>query len=282
MIYVVETDDTNQIPDVVYKDPVKELGFAKIDHIITLDRELSDGAYRTYALLIFHAQQKGLSWVGVDTMAELRGVSEATISSHLSELSDMGLISRKRRMGRSSLTYIEDLPEKYPLMAGVILEARKDKNIKKTLGKSSRKLDVSPQENLMREEEQYKKNNTNSSVSAKPAETAANKPTIVPKSIIDTDDTDKPARKKWEPRTEWARYLAANARYGRSYWEGFASSKERIEWETLEGTRGDKFKSAIDWAIEKRIRKSLIAERVMKAVENKEAGKKEYVYEVSM
>lgn len=113
-----------------------------------------------------------------------------------------------------------------------------------------------------------KTSTNNSSVSAKPAEPATPKVQFVPKSIIDTEDTKEPT-KKWEPRTEWAKYLAENARYGRSHWEGFASSKQREEWETLESTHRDDFKGAIEWAIKQRIRKGWIVERIMKAVESK-------------
>jgi DNA-binding transcriptional ArsR family regulator len=128
-----------QVADVEYRDPIKELGWAKIEHIITLDTDLSDGAYRTYAMLLYYWQRKNTTWVGVDTLADVRGVTESTIRKHIAELKDAGLISRQRRMGKSSLTYIEDLPEKYSDDAEKILTNRR-----KNRGKSAENSAVSP------------------------------------------------------------------------------------------------------------------------------------------
>lgn len=145
-----------QSPDVEFRDPIKELGFAKIDHILTLDAGLSDGAYRTYALLCYYWQCKNATWAGVDTLAKVRGVKESTLRKHLKELADVGLITRQRRMGRSSLTYFEDLPEKYTDAAKVILKDRQNKR-----GKTAKNLAVRPPELSPREEEPLKKNHLN-------------------------------------------------------------------------------------------------------------------------
>lgn len=137
-----ETIETS--PQVEFRDPIKELGFARIEHVITLDAELSDGAYRTYALLHYYWQRKDAAWVGSDTLASVRNLTEATISNHLKELKEAGLISRQRRMGKSSMTYLEDLPERYAEAAKLILSKRK-----KSLGKLSKKLDDSPKAKSM-------------------------------------------------------------------------------------------------------------------------------------
>lgn len=154
-------DEPEQTQSVAWRDPVKELGWARIEHILTLDINLSDGAYRTYALLHFYWQRKNAAWVGTDTMATVRGCKESTISNHLKELIDAGLISRSRRMGRTSMTYLEDLPERYAEAAGSIL-AKRQKNV----GKLSKKLDVTdPIKSTYRmrtiEEEPLKENGAN-------------------------------------------------------------------------------------------------------------------------
>jgi len=40
--------------EIRHRNPIKELGFAAMEHALTLDTDLSDGAYRTYALLKFY------------------------------------------------------------------------------------------------------------------------------------------------------------------------------------------------------------------------------------
>jgi len=137
-------DEVESIPSVEFRNPISELGWAKIEHVVTLDLELSDGAYRTYAILHYYWQRKNAAWVGSDTLATVRGKSEQTISNHLKELVDAGLIGRQRRMGRTSMTYLEDLPDRYAEAAKNILSKRK-----KTSGKLSKKLDVRDIGNLV-------------------------------------------------------------------------------------------------------------------------------------
>jgi DNA-binding transcriptional ArsR family regulator len=134
--------------DIEFRDPIKELGWAKIDHILTLDTTLSDGAYRTYAILCYYWQRKHAAWANVQTMATVRGVKESTLRSHLKELCDAELITRKRRMGQSSMTYLEDLPNRYAEGAKTVLANRQKKR-----DKSARNLAVSALPKSRREEE---------------------------------------------------------------------------------------------------------------------------------
>lgn len=61
-----------------------------------------------YALLKMYAHQKDNCWPGVARLAENIGKTEDTASRHLAELEKRGLIVRKRRMGRSSVTWLID------------------------------------------------------------------------------------------------------------------------------------------------------------------------------
>ena len=107
----VENDD--DIGQVQFRRRADQLGFAQLYHIIALDTEISDGEYRTYALLLKYAQQDPNTYVGLERLAEDRGKHFVTISRHLTELAKRGLISRQRRVGTSSLTWIEDVNEVY-------------------------------------------------------------------------------------------------------------------------------------------------------------------------
>lgn len=162
-IYVV--NETDQDVEVSFKNPIRELGFAQIEHIIGLDTELSDGAYRTLSILHYFWQQKKSAYPSIETLAKLRGKSERTITEHLAELESKGIISRVRRLGTSSITYLEDLPQEYKDAAAAILQERKETKRKKSLddtqktsAQSGRKLPVRQEENFLeritREEEQ--------------------------------------------------------------------------------------------------------------------------------
>jgi len=103
----------NQAEEVKFRSPFDEAGWAMVSHLLTEDGALSDGAFRTYAVLLKFAQQKKKLWAGVDTLARLRHRNAATISRHLAELQARKLITRKRRLGTSWITIIEDVTEIY-------------------------------------------------------------------------------------------------------------------------------------------------------------------------
>lgn len=115
--YTVDTpangDEVEQSNEVVHRDKIEGFGFARMSHYLTLDTRISDGAYRTYALLLKYAQQKGSLFAGIKNLALNRDVSPATMSRHLDELVALRLISRERRMGHSTITYIEKLDTIY-------------------------------------------------------------------------------------------------------------------------------------------------------------------------
>ncbi len=130
-----------------YKNPIRQLGFAMIEHVLTFDETISDGAYRTYAVLVYHCQKKKEMWAGIELLAKERRLSQSEIKSHLKELEDAGLIERKRRMGQSSMTYLQDLPKKYEEAAEIILKKRPAKDRKLAPGEANSQTPASPRIN---------------------------------------------------------------------------------------------------------------------------------------
>ena len=104
---------THRTEEIRFRNPIQRHGFAIVYHVLTLDKTLSDGAFRLYALLLKYAQQKNHAYPGVQRLADDLGTSERTIKSRLAELEQPGLITRQRRFGKSSITWIEDLTEVY-------------------------------------------------------------------------------------------------------------------------------------------------------------------------
>jgi len=91
------------------RDKIQALGFAMMSHVLTCCPELSDGAYRLYALLLMYAQQKGKLWASEARLAEDLSVHRTTISRRIKELESLGLITREVRVGASYITWIEPL-----------------------------------------------------------------------------------------------------------------------------------------------------------------------------
>lgn len=112
-----------------FRNPTMQLGFAQVLHVITLDPQVSDGAKITFNLYLMYAQQKGSCFPSLKTIAEQRHKDEATISRYNTELEKAGYITRKRRMGTTSLTIIEDVEAvpRLKKLATEILQAQRDK-----------------------------------------------------------------------------------------------------------------------------------------------------------
>lgn len=96
-----------------HRRTIEDIGFAMLYHAITFDPQLSDGAKLTYAALLSHAQQKTYCWPGIEKLAKERGKCAGTISRHLLELKERGLITREPWAGTSWMTYIEDANNVY-------------------------------------------------------------------------------------------------------------------------------------------------------------------------
>jgi DNA-binding FadR family transcriptional regulator len=96
-----------------HRRKVDAVGWARLSHLVVIDNELSDGAVRLYARLLWYARQAGNCWPGRDRLAEDLRVSEPTIRRRLSELVARGLITRRQRMNTTAVTILEDLETVY-------------------------------------------------------------------------------------------------------------------------------------------------------------------------
>lgn len=109
--------ENNMADEIRFRRQIEEAGYSILYHTLTLDRELSDPAFRLYSLLLKYAQQKDYAYPGVKRLAEDLGKSEKSVKRALAELTERGLISRQRRFGTSTVTYIEDPNEVYGLVS---------------------------------------------------------------------------------------------------------------------------------------------------------------------
>ena len=96
-----------------FRNPVKRKGWAQVYHVLTMDEELSDGAFRLYVLLLKYAQQRGGCWPGRERLARDLGTTTRTIDRRLAELIERGLITRVQRVNQTAITWIEDLETVY-------------------------------------------------------------------------------------------------------------------------------------------------------------------------
>ena len=137
---------TEDVPEQAqYRNPVKAVGHAQLYHAATLDPRISDGAYRLFSLYLMYAQQKDLCWPASATLADMFDCTSVTISRRNKELEDAGYITRQRRIGQTSITWIEDV-EDIPFLQDLArkhLAARHNKNdttnISKMIGQSYQK-----------------------------------------------------------------------------------------------------------------------------------------------
>ena len=95
--------------EVKMRDPISRVGFAMMEHVVTLDNRIGDGAYRTYALIKKYAMQKPKAWPSGVTLAKLRNRERRTIYKHFAELEDAGYIEREYRPGKQSILWLNNL-----------------------------------------------------------------------------------------------------------------------------------------------------------------------------
>lgn len=110
---------------------------------VLLDHTISPPAKVIYSVLWHYArpaQGRLVVWPGTDTLSNVLGVSRQTVSTYLHELAEKGLIVRKRRMGRASLTFLAKVES-----------AKLDDGWKAGLTTSEEPLDVERQAGLTRE-----------------------------------------------------------------------------------------------------------------------------------
>ena len=123
-----------------FRNPVKQQGWAMIYHVLTLDQDLSDGAFRLYVLLLMYARQADGCWPGRERLAKDLGASVPTVDRRLSELVKKGLITRQQRLNRTAMTWIEDLEDVYASVPikndrDVLIKNDRDMSLSKMIGK---------------------------------------------------------------------------------------------------------------------------------------------------
>lgn len=96
-----------------FRNPVKQDGWAQVYHVLTLDTDLSDGAFRLYVLLLRYARQDAECWPGRDRLAQDLGKSVRSIDYRLEQLVKRGLITREQRQNQTAMTWIEDVEKVY-------------------------------------------------------------------------------------------------------------------------------------------------------------------------
>ncbi|MDY7076992.1 MAG: helix-turn-helix domain-containing protein [Chloroflexota bacterium] len=128
---------------------VKRLGWAQVYHVLTLDKELSDGAFRLYVLLLKYARQSGGCWPGVERLAQDLGKTKSTIKARLAELAERGLVTRERRFGASSITRMEDLEQVYDEPEnGIIEQSFEEPENRPTKGQRTGRHEEHPDKNM--------------------------------------------------------------------------------------------------------------------------------------
>jgi len=115
---------------IVHRNPVEQTGFARVSHLLTLDATLSDGAYRTYALLLKYAHQADGCYPGIERLAQDLARGERSISRYLGELGTRGLITRQQRLGTSAMTWLEDLSDVYDANKFILAKYGEDESAK--------------------------------------------------------------------------------------------------------------------------------------------------------
>jgi len=124
----MSTQQQELVQEFQFRNPVKQLGFAQIDHAMSMDPELSDGARCTFLLYLKYAHQNPTCWPSIARIASDRRKSEGTISRHNRELVKLGYITRNRRMSLTTLTIIEDVEQipRLQELATAELQLRRD------------------------------------------------------------------------------------------------------------------------------------------------------------
>jgi len=84
--------------------------FSQVPVSATCNSELSDGAYRLLAYLIWRQGNNGKSWPSIPCMAKDLGVSDDTVRRRLRELEQAGYVETTERSGRSSVYIVQSDP----------------------------------------------------------------------------------------------------------------------------------------------------------------------------
>jgi len=93
---------------VVLNEALKH-GFIQLPNYVLLDKELTDGAKLTFAMLLKYAWQEDSCFPGQERLAQDLGKKDRALRGHLQELKKRGFIDWKQRgLGKTNIYYILD------------------------------------------------------------------------------------------------------------------------------------------------------------------------------
>jgi len=123
--------------------PRAQRGFVMIDYVIVTDTDLSDGAFRTYAVLRKFAWDHEASltedgdpfcYPGLTRIAEERGQSERNVIRHIQEIVKRGYLTKERRgQGQTNLYIIVTSLLAFELRSDNIVISRSDTGVTRSI-----------------------------------------------------------------------------------------------------------------------------------------------------
>ena len=91
------------------RKPKESFSARYVSHIATLDPPIGPAPRVLLRIYDYHTREAESCWPGRERLAKLLQCDVATITRANTELEETGYISRSRRMGSSSLTYLEQI-----------------------------------------------------------------------------------------------------------------------------------------------------------------------------
>ncbi len=179
------------------RKPKESFSARYVSHIATLDPPIGPAPRVLLRIYDYHTREAESCWPGRERLAKLLQCSPATVSNANAELEKAGYISRSRRMGSSSLTYLEQInasPDLQEFARHILSgEAAEDYNwenkrssyeklydvVKKTVHSSSKKLYV---------ETSLRETHLNNNLSTPSASTCSSGNTYHEKQIVSITD----------------------------------------------------------------------------------------------
>lgn len=184
-----------------------------------IESRLSANAFRIYCILAYHVNRdSGQAWPSYDLLQSISGMCRPTVSRSLTELLDAGLVTKKRRFGRSTV-YMIHSSSKNELLG----DASSSKNELSVV----QKMNCSSSKNEL--DNKTEDNKTESNKTDERAHARANSPTIA----IPAELRNQPAppRKQRTPKphepTELER-LRSNASVA-CYYETFGRWPDKLQ-----------------------------------------------------
>ena len=92
---------------IAFRNPVNREGLAQVNHVLTLDKSVSDGAFRHYTLLLRYARQKSKCWLVGGCLAQDLRESTPASDLHLAEADEHALTAQHQRNSSESVATCE-------------------------------------------------------------------------------------------------------------------------------------------------------------------------------